>query len=246
MESSPTKPARKSRVILVILFFVVAAVCARLGVWQVHRLEQRRAANARALAERALPEANLAQHAPDTALSGRRVRARGTYDRAHEFVVRGEVIETPGVEIVTPLRLAGSDTAVLVDRGFVPSPDALTLSDSTRAAIDEPGVRDVIGLASPMHAAPDSGWPVVTAGRTTWRRIDLGAVRARLPYPVLDVVILQEPNAALPSFPRRRPPPALDDGPHLDYAIQWFSFAVIALVFAAVVWRRGTGAPREI
>jgi surfeit locus 1 family protein len=33
-------------------------------------------------------------------------------------------------------------------------------------------------------------------------------------------------------LPRRLPPPSLDEGPHLNYAIQWFAFATIALVGA--------------
>jgi cytochrome oxidase assembly protein ShyY1 len=33
----------------------------------------------------------------------------------------------------------------------------------------------------------------------------------------------------------------LNDGPHLNYAIQWFAFAVIALVFAGVILNQGRG-----
>ena len=40
-------------------------------------------------------------------------------------------------------------------------------------------------------------------------------------------------------LPRRWPPPVFDNGPHLSYAIQWFSFALIALVGTAVMIRKG-------
>jgi len=43
----------------------------------------------------------------------------------------------------------------------------------------------------------------------------------------------------------RLPPPALDEGPYLGYAIQWFSFAIIAVVGGAAVARRRT-AEREV
>jgi cytochrome oxidase assembly protein ShyY1 len=36
-------------------------------------------------------------------------------------------------------------------------------------------------------------------------------------------------------FPRRVDPPGLDEGMHLSYAIQWFAFALIALVVGGVV-----------
>jgi cytochrome oxidase assembly protein ShyY1 len=36
-------------------------------------------------------------------------------------------------------------------------------------------------------------------------------------------------------------PPPLDDGPHLSYAIQWFAFTLIALVFAGIMLRNVSG-----
>jgi cytochrome oxidase assembly protein ShyY1 len=42
-------------------------------------------------------------------------------------------------------------------------------------------------------------------------------------------------DSAADTTPARLAPPALDDGPHLSYAIQWFSFAVIAIVGAGIV-----------
>jgi surfeit locus 1 family protein len=141
----------------------------------------------------------------------------------------------PGVELVTPLVLNDEKTAVLVDRGFLPTPDAVTVaSDSFR----EPGKKEVQGYLIPVPNGP--GAPVEHEGRRTWSRLDLRALRARLPYEVYPFSILQAPDRALPRFPRRQDPPALDNGPHLNYAIQWFSFSVIALVFAGVTARAPT------
>jgi surfeit locus 1 family protein len=166
----------------------------------------------------------------DSALAGRRVRARGRYDHAHDLVVRGRVYGgVPGVEIVTPL-LIDEKTAVLVDRGFVPTPDAVTVAaDSFR----EPGRKDVQGYLIPVPSG--RGMPLEHGGLTTWGRLDLEALRARLPYQVYPFSILQAPDSSLPRFPRRQDPPLLDNGPHLNYAIQWFSFSLIALVFAGVM-----------
>ena len=72
----------------------------------------------------------------------------------------------------------------------------------------------------------------------TWARLDRESLRSRLPYPLYPLYIRQVPDSTLASFPRRLEPPALDDGPHLSYAIQWFSFALIALIFAGVIARR--------
>jgi surfeit locus 1 family protein len=210
---------------------VIALVCARLGFWQVSRLRERRAANALAAQARVAPPVELTADHLDSALAGRRVRARGRYDHAHDIVVRGREYDgVPGVEIVTPLVMDDEKTAVLVDRGFVPSPDAVRVaSDSFR----EPGRKVVEGYLIPVPSG--RGMPLEHGGLTTWRRLDLGALRARLPYQVYRLSILQAPDSSLPRFPRRQDPPALDNGPHLYYAIQWFSFSLIALVFAGVI-----------
>lgn len=210
---------------------MTALVCARLGFWQVSRLRERRAANALAAQARAAAPVELTADHLDSALAGRRVRARGRYDHAHDIVVRGrEYGGVPGVEIVTPLVMDDEKTAVLVDRGFVPSPDAVRVaSDSFR----EPGRKDVQGYLIPVPSG--QGMPLEHGGLTTWGRLDLGALRARLPYQVYPFSILQAPDSSLPRFPRRQDPPTLDNGPHLSYAIQWFSFSLIALVFAGVI-----------
>ena len=134
---------------------------------------------------------------------------------------------TPGVRVVTPLLLGVGGPAVLVDRGFLPAPDAVTVDPR---GSEEPGEVTVRGIALPVPAGP--GDPIEHGGRTTWRRMDLSAFRARLPYDMLPIYIKQSPDSALPSFPRRLAPPPVDDGPHLSYAVQWFLFAGLAAAFA--------------
>lgn len=226
------------------LFFALTVVAAlvfvRLGIWQVSRLAERRAVNARALAARELPPVTLddparAAQVPAGGLDNRRVRVTGRYDHAAEIVLRGQTQGgVPGVRLVTPLKPLLGDSVILVQRGYVTSGDARTIDPVPLA---EEGVRVVEGMAFRL---PDSaaGDPLEQDGRLTWRRVDLRALRERLPYPVADYFILQAPDTALPRLPRRDTPPALDDGAHLSYAVQWFSFAVTALVVGALVGLR--------
>src|SRR5690606_15364596 len=83
-----------------------------------------------------------------------------------------------------------------------------------------------------------------------WVRPEDDAVRASAPDPVADFIVqaLPEDGAgdADASQPIRLGPPELDRGPHLSYAIQWFSFATIALIgWAIVVARRWTTGERR-
>jgi surfeit locus 1 family protein len=224
-----------ARLLPVAFFGLVALVCAGLGSWQVQRLQERRAANAIALAARAADPVRLDSATNgDSSLIERHVLATGRYDHAHDVVLRGRAYQgAPGVEIVTPLVFEGGRTAVLVNRGFVPAPDAASVQTG---GLGEPGLVTVRGLA--MALPSGQGAPLERPRDTTWARLDLEALRDRMPYALAPIYIRQQPDAALPRFPRRLDPVPIDDGPHLSYAIQWFSFAVMAVVFGIVVGRQ--------
>ncbi|HEX2250165.1 MAG TPA: SURF1 family cytochrome oxidase biogenesis protein, partial [Gemmatimonadales bacterium] len=82
------------------------------------------------------------------------------------------------------------------------------------------------------------GAPLTRGQQTTWARLDRQALEERLPYAIYPVYIRQQPESAGRTFPRRLASPELNDGPHLAYAIQWFAFAAIALVFAGVFLKK--------
>lgn len=220
------------RYLFLLLALAAAAVCIRLGLWQRDRLHQRRTANAAQESARLLPPLHLP--GATESLAGRRVVAEGRYDYSHEMLIRQRAYqEHPGVYVITPLILTGSDTVVLVNRGFLPSPDGLTVPalDSLR----EPESQSVTGIAFGLRTEANGGEPLEREGRVSWRALDSASLRTRLPYPIVNVVLLQTPDAALPAFPRRVEPRPLDDGPHLSYMIQWFGFAVIFAVGGVMV-----------
>jgi surfeit locus 1 family protein len=232
----------RSRLLLLGCFVAVALACARLGLWQVQRLRERRAANAAALAARSKPPVMIkGGDAADAGLTDRRVVALGRYDDGHTIILRGRVYQgVPGVEFVSPLLLDNGQSAVLVNRGFVPTPDAFTVDPDP---FREPGTVRVEGIALPIRSG---GGALLQHGEeATWARLDLQALRARLPYAISPVYIRQLPDSTLPRFPRRLEPLPLDDGPHLSYAIQWFSFSVMALVFGIVIARQQRGLTRH-
>jgi surfeit locus 1 family protein len=215
---------------------LVAALFVRLGFWQLDRLGEQRAANRAAELARAEPPRELGAGADWTAaeLSERWVEAAGAFDHAHEIVIRGQAFQgAPGVLVVTPLRLAASDSAVLVLRGFVPAADAVRADLDT---LGEPGRVRVRGLATRIPTG--GGQPLAHGDRTTWARLDLTAIRDRLPYPVLPVLVRQTPDSGLPGRPRRLPAPELGEGPHLSYAVQWFAFAAMTVAFGVLVVAR--------
>ena len=69
-------------------------------------------------------------------------------------------------------------------------------------------------------------------------------IASSLPYDVFPLPLqLADQTPPQPgSLPIPVPLPTLSEGPHLSYAIQWFSFAVVAFVGAVILLRRDRGA----
>ena len=212
----------RSRWLFLALSLAAALVCLWLGRWQLERHTRRHAANdlarvARATAVVSLPGATI----PSADI---RITATGSFDLQHQFVLRGRAHDgAPGVEIATPFRMPGTDTAIMVIRGFVPSDDA---TSADLAPLDEPGDRTIRGISFELPTTPEGGAPLERRGATTYARLDRAALQS-LPYPVAPFGVWQERDSTTSRFPIRVGAPALSDGPHLSYAIQWFAFAVI-------------------
>ncbi len=225
---------------------VLAAVFVRLGIWQLHRLDQRRARNALVSQRLVAAPVDVSALTSDTADARfRRVRVSGTPDYEHELVLtlRSES-GSPGLDLVTPLRRAGNDTAVLVNRGWVFSADGTTVDETQWQESDT----TFVGYAELVGDRPAG--PVMRSDLRLIREVDRAVIARAIPYPVASVYVVATDSAAGSAHrPRRLKAPPLDEGPHLSYAIQWFSFAAIAIVGAAIVIIRGSreeqGSPDE-
>jgi surfeit locus 1 family protein len=230
--------ASRRGVVAALVVVIVAAVCVRLGFWQLGRLEDRRAFNTAVAAAMAQPPleltaeavAAIAVHPRDYLY--RSVTALGAYDQRHEVLLRGRAYGgRPGVHIVTPFRVDATDAMILVNRGWVPSPDAATADPRPHRRY---GPQRIEGI---LQWVPDAGAeaaPVTIdlgdTAVTSLRRLDHTLLSTSLGVP-LPFLYLQELPTSRPTgeFPIPVPPPELDEGPHLGYAIQWFSFALIAV-----------------
>jgi len=221
------RPARDY--VLSALVVAFGILTTSLGFWQLRRLAQRRAQNAEVIARLADPPVPVTQLTHDSAaLHYRRVFLTGAYDYAHEIKIADRTrLGSPGINIVTPLRIAGNDTAVLVNRGWVYAPDGLT-ANLLRWRENDP--LKATGYARPLFKA-FPGSPVLPGRPDSFRWLDLTALKSRVPYPVYPfVIVLEGSTAGNGNIPPRVRPPPLDEGPHRSYAIQWFSFAIIAVV----------------
>jgi surfeit locus 1 family protein len=222
--------------ILSILAISFAALCISLGFWQLRRLSARKQQNALLAARRLAPEAELNDLPGDTALAHfRRVHIRGSYDYPQQIILtlRGRN-GSPGVNILTPVLRNGKDTVILVNRGWVYSPDGVTIDANPWQEadnVDGHGYVETFPTKGPFEP-PSASHP------RSFRRLDRSALTKAFPYPIANYYVVLTDSAVSPHVPPRIEPAPLDEGPHRNYAIQWFSFAAISIIGLVIFIRR--------
>ena len=222
-----------------LLVLVAAAVCVRLGIWQLDRLAQRQAFAEHVNATRALPALHLPADEPLPAQEYRSVQARGTYDYEHQVVLRNQAHEGQyGFHLVTPLLLdERSDQkpdqaiAILVDRGWIPASGNEHPMDWRR--YDDAGpnlLKGVIRLEqqTSVFGGMRQSTSVPAQEAEFWLQANISAIAHQLPYPILAVYMQLDGTQNSPDLPIAALPTLdLGDGPHRGYALQWFGFALM-------------------
>lgn len=215
-----------------ILVIVGMIVLARLGVWQLDRLQQRRARNAefvRHVSAEPLTLTGESLSAEPADLKDRLAVAQGQFDFEQQIILTQQSWQgRPGVHLVTPLIIEGSERAVLVNRGWIPAADAES-GDLARFNVD--GVLLIRGALKPSQVLSGNRESIVDSPRRDWYRVDIEAIRDQMPYELLPVYLIQAPEPTIDELPfKAEQDLELSEGSHLAYAIQWFLFAIILVL----------------
>ena len=215
-----------------ILVLFGTALCIRLGIWQLDRLEQRRAFNAQVESMRAMPplDLNSADLQALDKMEWRAATISGEYDFENQVAIRNRYYrDQVGYHLLTPLRFSG--TAVFVDRGWVPADGNSAPADWRK--YDEPGVVTVrgqirLGQGKPAFGGVADALPADGGPLWVWNNGDLEKIALQMPYPILQVYVQPDinPDDEIPPIPYQ-PEIELTEGPHFGYALQWFTFATI-------------------
>lgn len=215
------------------LVLLVVVVMISLGFWQLRRLDEKQDRNAEITArsdEPVVPIDELVDPAAPAEVGAdvqfRPVGASGVYSVDDQVLLRGRDLDgQPGFWVYTPLDL-GDGTAVAVNRGWIAA--AVETDGSDVEFVTPAGPVSVVGLAERGYPDPRPSGDV----QVTVAHLDLDwfdeQVQADL-YPVAIQIEAQEPPPVDDS-PQMLEPPALDEGPHFSYAVQWFLFTAVALI----------------
>jgi surfeit locus 1 family protein len=184
-----------------------------LGNWQAGRAEEKRALGA-----------NL-----------QRVTVSGVFVPQHTVLLDNKLRHgRPGYEVVTPLKLAGSDLHVLVNRGWVEAPprrDVLPEVRTPTGSVRIEGVaRDHFPKVLQVEKNPTG---------SVRQNLDPASFTLETGLPMQPRVVEQH-SAAADGLLREWPRPDAGIEKHQSYALQWYSLAALAVVLAVVLSFRRT------
>lgn len=162
------------------------------------------------------------------------------FEEQHKWtpvIVQGEYLEEdtlvarnrpragePGFEVLVPF-LTESGDHILVDRGWLPIGEDATAPDTVPAPPEGQAriiVRVVPGEQTINRNAPD--------GQVA--SIHLPTVSEQLDYEIAEEAygLMAGESPQMNVVPQQMPEPQRDEGPHLSYSMQWFTFGLMSFV----------------
>ena len=221
--------AASSGLVLILPLFIA------LGFWQLHRAEEKGLLMAQRQSARGEPV--LASDSDAWAAEDNRYRLvelAGVFDSAHQFLLDNQIMnQQVGYAVLAPLRIQGRESAVLVNRGWLAvgkDRTQLPVIGVKQSQVRFVGMIDKLpGVGFRLKGAeiPSPGWPAVV------QVADAERISERLGYRVLPYQVLLPPDA-VDAYAIDWKPISLHPETNQGYALQWFSFALLALVL--YVW----------
>ena len=203
------------------------ALTVSLGNWQTRRAEEKLALardldDAARHAVLALPSRPVDAHDYEF----RRISARGEYATKYTILLDNKVLHGDvGYQVLTPLRIAGGDSYVLVNRGWVPA----GLRRDVLPQIRTPdGLVAVEGIAI-VPSSHIFELDAKTVESVVWQNLVLGRY-AKWSKLKLQPVVLQQTSDAADSLARVWARPDTGVNMHRGYAFQWYALATTILI----------------
>jgi surfeit locus 1 family protein len=220
---------------------IMLGICIKLGLWQYNKADTRRNLQTQLTAR--LSEPAVALPAKIVALETwryKRVKFAGQFDTRYQLLLDNQVQKTvAGFHVLTPMQVEGTNTYVLVNRGWVPRTAANVGEMPKPPSIETPqGKQQIegdIGLPASKFFTMDSPPAADGKWQPVWQNLDMARYAKSVPFAVQPFVVRLDAKSNAGGFVRNWAPPGERVTMHLGYAYQWFGFALTLFVIYIVL-----------
>ncbi len=214
---------------------LLAGVGIAAGVWQTGRGHTKEMLRDRY--EAMLKDAPVTLDAASrdgTALDLRRVTVGGHWLAERTVFLDNRVLHgRAGFHVLTPLKIAGSERMLLVNRGWIAvGPDRAQLPPV-------PTPTDAVSVEGIARTLPDTAFRLGedAPGSRIWQSIEARRVAQAFGPAMLSLVVQQTSDSA-DGLVREWDRPDFGTDKHRGYALQWFALALASVVFAGLFIHR--------
>lgn len=221
-----------SRLLPVILLILTCLGMARLQLW---RAETRGAQFEREQAARVSTPISLSPRQREREqLLDRAASARGRWLSERTLFLDNKIHRgQAGYFVLTPLRLSGSDSVVLVNRGWIAAP---RLRAELPQVSSPAGEIEVSGVTRSFELRPFELRETRPQG-AVWQHVREGDFRQLTGLDALPVMLLQT-SVSDDGLIREWGSPENPAIRHYGYAAMWLVFALMAIGYGLLVWRK--------
>lgn len=223
---------------------ILIVLLGALGCWQLERATEKRALRGDFERQLEAPPIELALHGaePLTRHAWRKTRGSGRYEPP-TLLLDNRVREgRVGYEVLTAFRL-DDGARILVDRGWVPAPARRTDLPPIELPSAETTVSGRLAPTPSTGIILDGAALPERVGPDLWRiqHVDFATLASAFAPGFVPMLVYLD-AAAPGGFDRDFVLPAVDDGKHTAYAVQWFAMAgAVAILLGISLNRRRRG-----
>ncbi len=223
-----------------VITFLVLPTLVSLGFWQLDRAEQKQELHEQFLSHRSADSIDLnlnrAIRETKSEIMWRHIRLTGQFEKQTHILLDNQVVrQEPGYFVLTPFRLAGEETWLLVNRGWLPAGtdrSVVPVIDTSEGEIELIAIATdvpVTGLLLGDKTFEQMNDEIVRA-----QRINIEEISELTGHKLLPFIARLEPESSH-GFAREWIMPGSGEERHLGYAFQWFALFLTLLIIYLVV-----------
>ncbi len=218
------------KVIPTLITLLGIAILCSLGIWQLHRAEEKRGI---------IEQFNQRTNMPPLTLNGLinyheninylPLKVTGYYDNQHQYLLDNKMQNHQvGFEVITPLTTANKQI-VLINRGWIIGNTDRKILPKLKEVNSKQHIIGRVNIPSQMlilnhKESNNTGWPRII------QNIDVQKIAGQLNnnvYPFIVRLNANQPNG----YARQWMPTVMMPQKHLGYAVQWFALAAALFIF---------------
>ncbi len=224
------------RLVPTLVTIMLLPVLISLGFWQLSRMQEKQQIQNE---QQKMASAPVLEMTPDTEIDSasayRQLRVSGQFLPEYTIYVDNKVVNGEvGYEVVMPFRINGSNSAVLVNRGWIrahATRQTLPKVTTPSGKISLEGVarfntKDVVSFGSGNRLGKD--WPALV------RWIDIASLQQDMQFKLKPFLFMQQTDVKdglVRDWKILNSPPEKN----LSYAVQWFALATALLLIYIIV-----------